>query len=170
MSTCARSRVKAWCASTWKTSHSSGVLNFGFVVDHSWDIYTSLTCTWERKQTLSLVLVNQLYKSLKDTNCYVSVSRSWQGCMCACQGIGNGSFLENFAYVLNEWSLGTVRANLKHMPSLKLDKQTKCGEQDRQECKTLYVTKWIDNNFVFLLSNYHDPRVVKDIERRVEYN
>lgn len=49
---------KSLCVSTWKTSQSSWVLNFGFVADQSRDIYTSLTCTWERKGTLSSNLVN----------------------------------------------------------------------------------------------------------------
>ena len=66
MSSCSSSRVHccsawAWFASTWKISKSSDVLNFGFVVDKSTHIYMSLTRTWERKETLSLVLVNQLY-------------------------------------------------------------------------------------------------------------
>ena len=63
-SRCASSRVRVWCASTWKTSKSSEVLKFDFAADQSWHIYTSLTCTWERKGTLSLGLVMQLYYRL----------------------------------------------------------------------------------------------------------
>ena len=58
MSTCTSSRVKIWCVSIWKTSQSSWLLNFGFVVNQSRDVYTSLTCTWEREGTLSLEFVN----------------------------------------------------------------------------------------------------------------
>ena len=60
-STRASSKVRFRCASTWKTSQSSWVLNFGFIADKSQHIYTSLTWTWERKRTLTLGLVNQLY-------------------------------------------------------------------------------------------------------------
>ena len=51
-------KSKSLCVSTWKTSQSSWVLNFGFVADQSRDIYRSLTYTWERKGTLSSNLVN----------------------------------------------------------------------------------------------------------------
>ena len=72
--------------------------------------------------------------------------------------------LENDIY-----GIGTVRANRKHMPSLKPDKQMKKrGEHDWQACQTLSATKWMDNKPVILLSNYYDPRVVKNIERRVK--
>ena len=60
-----------------------------------------------------------------------------------------------------------VRENFKHISSLKQDKQMKRGKHDWQACQTLYVTKWIDNKSVILLSNYHDPRVVGDTKRRV---
>ena len=51
------------------------------------------------------------------------------------------------------------------MPSLKQDKRMKCGQHDWQACQTLFATKWMDNKFVILLSNYHDPIVLRDIER-----
>ena len=47
-----------------KKSQSSEVLKFGFAADQSRHIYTSLTCTRERKGTISLGLVMQLYYRL----------------------------------------------------------------------------------------------------------
>ena len=37
------------CQYLKRIRQSSGVLNSGFVVDQSQDIYTSLMCTWEMK-------------------------------------------------------------------------------------------------------------------------
>ena len=42
------------------------------------------------------------------------------------------------------------------------------GNCDWQACKTLSATKWIDIKSVILLSNYHDLRVVKYIDRQVK--
>ena len=44
----------------------------------------------------------------------------------------------------------------------------KHGEYDWQACQTLSATKWMDSKSVILLSNHHDPRVSRDIERRVK--
>ena len=71
--------------------------------------------------------------------------------------------LENGIY-----GIGTVRANCKHMPTLKQDKQVKCGKHDWQACQSLSATKWMDNKSVILLSNYHDPKSVRDIDRQVK--
>ena len=56
----------------------------------------------------------------------------------------------------------------KQIPSLKSDKQAKCGKHDWQVCKTLSTTKWIHNKSVILFSNFHDPRVLKDVDREVD--
>ena len=61
---------------------------------------------------------------------------------------------------------GAVRANRKHVLSLKQDKQMKRGEHNWQACQTLSATKWMDNKSVILLSNNHDRRVMRGIEGR----
>ena len=63
---------------------------------------------------------------------------------------------------------GTVRSNQKHMPNLTTDKQMKRGEYDWLACDTISATKWTDNRSVILLSNYHNPSVVQEINRRVQ--
>ena len=42
-------------------SQSVRVLKFRLVVYQIRDVYTSLTCTWKKRETLSLGLVNYLY-------------------------------------------------------------------------------------------------------------
>ena len=54
------------------------------------------------------------------------------------------------------------------MPTLKADKQMKRGEHDWLACDTISATKWMDNRSVILLSNYHNPSVVQEINRRVK--
>ena len=66
------------------------------------------------------------------------------------------------------YATGTVRSNRKHMPTLKADKQMKRGEHDWLACDTISATKWMDNRSVILLSNYHNPSVVQEINRRVK--
>ena len=75
------------------------------------------------------------------------------------------------------YATGTVRSNRKHLPplkpekqrlSLKADKQMKRGEHDWLACDSISATKWMDNKAVILLSNYHDPRDVYQIQRRVK--
>ena len=63
---------------------------------------------------------------------------------------------------------GTVRSNQKHMPNLKADKQIKRGEHDWLACDTISATKWMDNRSMILLSNYRNPSVVQQINRRVK--
>ena len=41
-------------------------------------------------------------------------------------------------------------------------------KHDWQACQTFSATKCIDNKSFILLSNYHDSRVVRDIERQVK--
>lgn len=62
------------------------------------------------------------------------------------------------------YKIGTVRADRKHMPSLKARNEMLCGKP----VKLLSVTEWIDNKSDILLSNYHDPRFVNDIDKRVK--
>ena len=71
--------------------------------------------------------------------------------------------LENGIY-----GIGTVRANSKHMPSLKEDKRMKRDDYNWQACQTFSATKWMDNKSAILFFNYHDPRVVRDLDRRVK--
>ena len=54
------------------------------------------------------------------------------------------------------------------MPTLKDNKQMKRGEHDWLACDTISTTKWMDNPSVILLSNYHNPSVVQEINRRVK--
>ena len=66
------------------------------------------------------------------------------------------------------YATGTVRPNRKHMPTLKADKQMKRGEHDWLAYDTISTTKWMDNWSVILLSNYHNPSVVQEINRRAK--
>ena len=66
------------------------------------------------------------------------------------------------------YATGTVRSNWKLMPTLKDNKQMKRGEHDWLACDTISATKWMDNRSVILLSNYHNPSVVQEINRRVK--
>ena len=102
-------------------------------------------------------VVLSLCKSLKDTNCYVYFDNFFTSPTLMAKLLENGIY-----------GIGTVRANRKHMPTLKQDKQMKRGEHDWQACQSLSATKWMDNKSVILLSNYHDPRSVRDIDRRVK--
>ena len=52
--------------------------------------------------------------------------------------------------------------------TLNADKQMKRGEHDWLACDTISATKWMDNRSVILLSNYHNPSVVQEINRRVK--
>ena len=52
--------------------------------------------------------------------------------------------------------------------TLNADKQMKRGEHDWLACDTISATKWMDNRSVILLSNYHNPSVVQEINRRVQ--
>ena len=44
---------------------------------------------------------------------------SKESCTCSYQGVGNDSFSEHFAYVLNEWSLRFRKVILQKSPSVK---------------------------------------------------
>lgn len=63
--------------------------------------------------------------------------------------------------------LGTVRANCKHIPLLKTDKQVKLSQYECLACKTLSAAKCMDNKSAILLSNYHGPGIVKEIDKWV---
>ena len=66
------------------------------------------------------------------------------------------------------YATGTVRSNRKHMPTLKADKQMKRGEHDWLTCDTISAIKWMDNRSVIIVSNYHNPSVAQEINRRVK--
>ena len=66
------------------------------------------------------------------------------------------------------YATGTVRSNQKYMPTLKVNKPMKRGEHDWLPCDTISATNWMDNRSVILLSNYHNPSVVQEINRRVK--
>ena len=53
------------------------------------------------------------------------------------------------------YATGTVRSNLKHILTLKADKQMKRGEHDWLAYDAISATKWMNNRSVILLSNYH---------------
>ena len=54
------------------------------------------------------------------------------------------------------------------MSTLKVDKQMKRGERDWLSYDAISATKWIDNRPVILLSNYHNPSVVQEINIKVK--
>lgn len=58
--------------------------------------------------------------------------------------------------------------NHKHVSSLKPDRQIKLGKHDFQACKTLSSINWMKNKSIILLSEYHDQRVAKDVEKQVK--
>lgn len=64
--------------------------------------------------------------------------------------------------------MGILRTNYRYIPSLKPEKQMKRGKHNPQACKTLSSANQTKKMSVVLLSNYYDPRVVKDIERQVK--
>ena len=66
------------------------------------------------------------------------------------------------------YATGTVRSNRKHMPTLKADKQMKRGEHDWLACDTISAIKWMDNRSVIIVSNFHNPSVAQEINRRVK--
>ena len=66
------------------------------------------------------------------------------------------------------YATGSVRSNRKHMPTSKADKQMKTGQHDWLTCDTISATKWMDNRSVILLSNYHNPSVVQETNRRAK--
>ena len=102
-------------------------------------------------------VVLSLCKSLKYTNCYALFDNFFTSPTLIAKLLENGIY-----------GIDTVRANCKHMPTLKQDTQMKRGEHDWQACQSLSATKWMDNKSVILLSNYHDPGSVRDIDRRVK--
>ena len=60
------------------------------------------------------------------------------------------------------------QSNRKHMPTLEANKQMKRGEHDWLACDTILATKWMENRSVILLSSYHNPSVVQEINRRIK--
>ena len=120
-------------------------------MDKGRDIYTSLACARERKETLSLDLLIGFVK-VKKTPVVMDImiiSVKW--------------------YLLKEHSeRNIVRTNRRCVSSLKTDTQMKRGKHDSQACKTLSSTNRTKKKSIVLLCNYHDPRVVKDIERQVK--
>ena len=102
-------------------------------------------------------VVLPLCKSLKDTNCYVYFDNFFTSPTLMAKLLKNGIY-----------GIGTVRANRKHMPTLQQDKQMKRGEHNWQACQSFSATKWMDNKSVILLSNYHGPRSVRNIDRGVK--
>lgn len=102
-------------------------------------------------------VVLSLCKSLKNTNCFVYFDNFFTSPTLIAKLLDNGIY-----------GTGTVRANRKHMPTLKNDKQLTRGEHDWLACKGITATKWMDNKSVTLLSSCHDPRVVQQIDRRVK--
>ena len=54
------------------------------------------------------------------------------------------------------------------MPTLKADKQIKRGEHDWLACDTISATKWMNSRSMIILSNYRNPSVAQQINRRVK--
>ena len=75
-------------------------------------------------------VVLSLCKSLKDTNCYVYFDNFFTSPTLMAKLLENGIY-----------GIGIVRANHKHMPTLKQDKQMKRGEHDWQASQSLSATK-----------------------------
>ena len=86
--------------------------------------------------------------------------------MCAYQGVRNVSFSENFAYVLNEWSLTDVFIILTG--KLKKVKETApryylrfCDAGSRNQPKK-YGNFYLDRNLVLKIYGYHKcPNLVR---------
>ena len=68
-------------------------------------------------------VVLSLCQSLRDTNCYVYFDNFFTSPMLMAKLLENGIY-----------GIGTVRANRKHIPTLKQNKQMKRGEHDWQAC------------------------------------
>ena len=66
------------------------------------------------------------------------------------------------------YATGTVKANKKHMPILKQNKEMKQGEQDWFSANHLSAIKWMDNKSVILLSNYLHPKKMQRIDHQVK--
>ena len=66
------------------------------------------------------------------------------------------------------YATGTVRANRKHIPILKQDKEMKQGEHNWFSTNHLSAIKWMDNKSVILLSNYLNPKEMQQINCRVK--
>ena len=119
-------------------------------------ICTNLTCMLERKGILNWVLVNLLFflcaKNWKDTYCYVFFDNYFTSPTLLVKLLEMGIY-----------ATGTVRANRKHMPILKQDKEMSRGEHDWFSANHLSVIKWMDNKSVILLSNYLNPKEMQQM-------
>ena len=122
---------------------------------YEFDMYLGKKAKTEFGLGESVVL--SLCQKLKDTYCYV--------------------FFDNFftsptlllkLLEMGIYATGTVKANRKHMPAMKLDKEMKRGDHDWSSANNLTAIKWMDNKSVILLSNYFDPRETQQIDRRVK--
>ena len=86
--------------------------------------------------------VLSLCQKLKDTYCYVFFDNYFTSPTLLVKLLEMGIY-----------AAGTVRANRKHMPILKQDKEMSRGEHDCFSANHVSVIKWMDNKSVILLSN-----------------
>ena len=87
-------------------------------------------------------VVLSLCQKLNDTYCYVFFDNYFTSPTLLVKLLEMGIY-----------ATGTVRANRKHMPILKQDKEMSRGEHDWFSANHLSVIKWMDNKSVILLSN-----------------
>ena len=87
-------------------------------------------------------VVLSLSQKLKDTYCYVFFDNYFTSPTLLVKLLEMGIY-----------ATGTVRANRKHMPILKQEKEMSRGEHDWFSANHLSVIKWMDNKSVILLSN-----------------
>lgn len=64
-------------------------------------------------------------------------------------------------------AVGTLNVNRKYLPSFKTDKNINRGESQWFTSDTgLAAIKWKDKRSVHLLSNFHDPKIVQEVNRK----
>jgi len=63
---------------------------------------------------------------------------------------------------------GTINLTRKYLPKLCPDKNMKLGDYDWQitDQDNISIVKWKDKRIVTLLSNFHDPQNVTQIQRK----
>ena len=128
-------------------------INWGFkfwfrCISKSGDLYQFDMYLGKKSKTefgLGESVVLSLCENLKNSYCYVFFDNFFTSPNLMLKLFEDGIY-----------ATGTVRSNRKHMPILK------AGEHDWLACDTISATKWMDNQSVILLFNYHNPSVVQE--------
>lgn len=92
------------------------------------------------------------------------------------EGKGHNVYFDNYftsVPLLSElqrdeiYACGTVNSNRKHLPIFLADKELQRGDFDFSVSNGgLTAIKWKDKRSVYLLSNYHDPKVTSQVKRK----